>query len=354
MKKKVSMLLALTLMLSLCCTSFASAAEPKEPQVRANGYIVEFPDAKPFVDENSRTLIPVRFATESLGATVTWDNPTQTATISKNGVTVDVKIDSDTLTVTEKGTTKTVQMDTKAIVKDNRTYVPIRFVAESLGGFVDYSDAYGTVGIYQDVLTKEQITELRAYPYTQSKGAISYETAQKTWTQDDLDYNYGQYRDSFNGTNGYSNAKEYLYHDLARNSRYPFEALNIVLENSTKDKFYDCVAKEAVAELSYISDNIEFGFIADSSCIYQQDNVSSLTTTVRGIATVKCKIKPNKLTAEEMYLVSKHGFNYIPQGVYVTMPVDVHMNTQANYCVNVHTIVPLADQTPTDPTGGIQ
>ncbi|HOA98329.1 MAG TPA: stalk domain-containing protein, partial [Acetivibrio saccincola] len=41
--------------------------------VTVDGKKVVFPDAKPFIDENGRTLIPVRFVTEDLGATVEWN-----------------------------------------------------------------------------------------------------------------------------------------------------------------------------------------------------------------------------------------------------------------------------------------
>ncbi len=352
MKKTLSLLLATTMMVGILGVS-ASAAEPEDITVRVNGYAVDFPDAKPYVDENSRTMIPVRFATESLGAEVAWDNDTQTATIAKDGITVDVTIGSDTLKVAGDGKITTVEMDTEAIIKDSRTYVPIRFVAEALGAYVDYSDTYKTVGIYQDKLTAEEIAQLRAYPYTQSNYAISYADYKAEETKEKTDYYYGTVRDSFHNDNGFANAKEYLYHTGNRLSSFPLKELEMTLEGASVDTFYDYVVKEAVSEMSYTSSNIEFHFLADTSSIYQQDDFDSLTTTVRGIATVQCKVLPTELTNEEMAMVGRIGFNYIPQGVTVTMPVDVHMNTQANHNVNIHTIVPLAEQTPTDPTGGI-
>ncbi|HYF92985.1 MAG TPA: stalk domain-containing protein [Symbiobacteriaceae bacterium] len=39
-------------------------------------------DVAPFVDENSRTLVPVRFVSEQMGAAVGWDGPTQTVTVT--------------------------------------------------------------------------------------------------------------------------------------------------------------------------------------------------------------------------------------------------------------------------------
>jgi len=127
---------------------------------------VDFPDAQPYIDKNDRTLIPVRFVAESLGADVSWYGATNTAYCKKNGITVAITIGNKNLKVTKNGKTSTVVMDTEAVNGQSRTYVPIRFVAEALGAYVDYSTLYRTVGIYQDVLTPEQIELLRSYPYT--------------------------------------------------------------------------------------------------------------------------------------------------------------------------------------------
>ena len=135
--------------------------------VRVNGREVRFTDAHPYIDENNRTMIPLRAAVEALGAEVTWSQATRTASISKNGVTVDVTIGSDTLTVNDNGVLSYVTMDTMAVLnpEEGRTYVPIRYVAESLGAFVDYSDAFRTVGIYQDQLTPDEIRYLQSFDW---------------------------------------------------------------------------------------------------------------------------------------------------------------------------------------------
>lgn len=357
MKKKLSILLTLALVVGITCTTCVIATEPQVPKVRVNGFLVEFPDAKPFVDKNSRTMIPVRFATEKLGAAVHWNDPTQTATISKNGIDVAVTIGSDTLQVKEKGTVKTVKMDTSAILKDGRTYVPIRFVAESLGGYVDYSDTYDTVGIYQNVLTADQIAKLRAYPYTQYENAISYKQATERMSNEDLKDKYGTDREGFLNENGYANAREYLYN--WRLKTFPakptsnFKGLDTVFSSESRDEYYDMVVKEAIAEMTYTSDTIEYGFIADSSCVYQSDSMSNLVTTVRGIATVKRKAPVDQITGDEMVRKNLGGFNYLPLNVTATIPVDVHMAT--GYCgltICILDTVPLAGQDPVATDGG--
>jgi hypothetical protein len=345
MKRKLPIFLAVVMLVGALCASGASAADTKPAlSVRVNGYIVSFPDAQPYVDENSRTMIPVRFATEQLGATVAWDGKANTATITRTGITVVVTIGDSNLRITRNGKVTTVSMDTQAVLKDSRTFVPIRFVAEALGAYVDYSDVYNVVGIYSDVLTAEQITKLRAYPYTQNEHAVSYETSKATDTEQELIYFYGSDRDSFNGAFGYANAREHLYNCISRIATYHFKAIDKVIKAAANDEFFDLVVQEAKAEVAYTSDNISFEFTADSSCIYQEDHVNGITTAVRGIVAMTCHIKPTELPGDEMAMIGHYGYTQVQQGVTVYIPVDIHMNTQSNYNVNINTIVPLDGQ----------
>ena len=98
-------------------------------EITSNGITIEFPDAKPFIDENGRTQIPVRAVTESLGAAVDWNGAQHLVTINGNGVDISLTIGSDIINVNGKPT----QMDTAAVIIDERTYVPIRYVAEAMG-----------------------------------------------------------------------------------------------------------------------------------------------------------------------------------------------------------------------------
>ena len=109
--------------------------------VTVDGKAVNFPDAKPFIDENGRTLIPVRFVTESLGATVEWIEKYQEVKIKKDNVNISIMINDRDIVV--NGRIKT--MDTKAIIKEDRTFVPIRYVAEELGATVGWDPNTRTV-----------------------------------------------------------------------------------------------------------------------------------------------------------------------------------------------------------------
>jgi len=109
--------------------------------VTVDGKKVVFPDAKPFIDENGRTLIPVRFVTEDLGATVEWNAEDREVYITKDKSNVLIRIGQERILV--NGITKT--MDTKAIIRYDRTYVPIRYVAEGLGATVGWDAGTRTV-----------------------------------------------------------------------------------------------------------------------------------------------------------------------------------------------------------------
>ncbi len=236
MKKRIILFLALTLVFSCFCTLGAAAAYEDGPSVRVNGRLVEFPDGQPYIDAHDRTLIPVRFVAEELGADVSWDGKTRTAIIKRGGVEVDITIGNSVLTVKRDGVTDKVTMDTEAVLAHDRTYVPIRFVAEQLGAFVDYADYYRTVGIYNDVLSKEEIERLSSYPL---------DAVCNTGTP------LPRYAlvDGRNST--FANCRELEWSDN-----------NGAFHNSQK------TLDEAISEMNYHSDNLDIEFRTDASCFY--------------------------------------------------------------------------------------
>lgn len=109
--------------------------------VKIDGTAVSFPDQKPYIDSNNRTLVPMRAPMETMGATVDWNNDTRQAIFEKNGTTVVFTIGSTTYTV--NGVKKT--MDTQAIITGDRTCIPIRYAAEAIGARVDWDHNTYTV-----------------------------------------------------------------------------------------------------------------------------------------------------------------------------------------------------------------
>lgn len=138
--KKLALVIIMSLLISLIgVTIIVNGTEGVN--VTVNGKMVNFPDAKPFIDENGRTLLPVRFVTEELGATVEWNAGEQKAYVKKDATIVTIKINDKDILV--NGLIK--RMDTKAIIKEDRTFVPIRYTAESLGASVGWDGSTRTV-----------------------------------------------------------------------------------------------------------------------------------------------------------------------------------------------------------------
>jgi hypothetical protein len=118
-----------------------------------NGDRVNFPDAEPFIDGNGRTQVPVRFISEALGAEVGWEGSTKTVTISQGDKEINIVIGKMEYTINgEKNL-----MDTEALLKEDRTFVPVRFVSEGLGARVDWDPAVRTV--YIDTREKGDIKD---------------------------------------------------------------------------------------------------------------------------------------------------------------------------------------------------
>ena len=99
-------------------------------------------DVAPVI-RNDRTMLPIRFIAEALGAEVKWDDETDKVTIIKDGIEIIIFIGSAVAFVNNE----TVELDSPAFIENSRTYLPIRFVAENLGAEVKWNDAEKTVTI---------------------------------------------------------------------------------------------------------------------------------------------------------------------------------------------------------------
>jgi len=102
-----------------------------------------FPDAQPFIDSNGRTQVPARFIGERLGATVTWDGAAQKAVFVKGNKKLVLYIGKKEYELDGK----ILQMDTAALLHEDRTYVPARYVAEAFGATVRWDSVIKTVYI---------------------------------------------------------------------------------------------------------------------------------------------------------------------------------------------------------------
>ncbi|CAH2212058.1 stalk domain-containing protein [Tepidibacter aestuarii] len=117
-------------------------APNKSVNVNIDGKIVTFPDQKPIlIKAESRTIVPVRFITEHLGGTVSWDEDTKTAMIKLDGKKVELPVNKKYAKVDGEQ----VELDSSAKLISNRTFVPLRFVCETFGYDVSWDDKTDTV-----------------------------------------------------------------------------------------------------------------------------------------------------------------------------------------------------------------
>lgn len=120
--------------------------------VLVNGNSVEFTDAAPFI-ENDRTLVPMRAIFEALGAQVSWDEEMKTVVsydpVSDTSITM--QIDSDKMFVGESE----AKLDVAAKIVDDRTFVPLRAVAEGMQSEVKWDGETKTVTIQKEIPSED-------------------------------------------------------------------------------------------------------------------------------------------------------------------------------------------------------
>lgn len=98
-------------------------------------------EVEPFI-ENDRTLVPIRFISESLGYQVKWNNSERSVIITDSEMgNVVLYIGKQNYMV--NGVKKV--SDVSPMIRNDRTFVPLRFVAESFGHEVDWNSENRTV-----------------------------------------------------------------------------------------------------------------------------------------------------------------------------------------------------------------
>lgn len=105
------------------------------PLVIVDMDLVTFPDAKPYLDhEINRVRVPIRFVAEAMGAKVAWDGPTQTVTITREGLEIKLVINQSAASVNGR----TILIDAPPKLVQDRTMVPLRFISKAFGAKVDW------------------------------------------------------------------------------------------------------------------------------------------------------------------------------------------------------------------------
>lgn len=110
-------------------------------------------DVAPFIN-NERTLVPIRVISENLGYNVNWDNNSRKVTVKNNDKTIELFIGKKNVSV--NGVDNSI--DVAPMIKNERTFVPLRFISESFDNDVKWDNDSRVVKINKKVTIKSDIT----------------------------------------------------------------------------------------------------------------------------------------------------------------------------------------------------
>ncbi len=114
---------------------------------------------KPVLNEDGRTLIPIRAFIESVGGIVGWNAENREVIISLNGNVLNLNLDESISYFNAEA----FDMDTQPTIINNRTMVPLRFVSEKLGFDVNWVASERKINI-------EALSRIQNLEYLQLNG----------------------------------------------------------------------------------------------------------------------------------------------------------------------------------------
>lgn len=138
-------ILSILLIMNLSILSYGE----KAIHIIVNEKPIDLKDAAAFVDPNGSTLVPIRFVADNLGARTFWDDKTQIATITKKQKKIEIRILEKKILI--DGTV--FETKSHGMIRDARTYVPLRLIAEGFDADVNYDHKSKTVNIITNDIT---------------------------------------------------------------------------------------------------------------------------------------------------------------------------------------------------------
>ncbi|MDN4083032.1 copper amine oxidase N-terminal domain-containing protein [Paenibacillus polymyxa] len=109
-------------------------------------------DAEP-INRNGTTLVPFRTASEALNAKVSWDPKEKAVTVSRNGVSVKLFVNSAKAYINGQP----YSIEQPASIVDGTTMVPVRVIGEALGANVKWEPESQSVVVYEQSTISEAL-----------------------------------------------------------------------------------------------------------------------------------------------------------------------------------------------------
>lgn len=138
-RKKLSILIS-TFLLLIAILSFTVVAEANYSGISQNGH----------------TMIPIRGVFQTMGAKVEWDQASKQILVERDNFSVLLQINSKSAKVNgeEKG------LSIAPFVRDGVSYLPLRFISESIGAVVNWDQITNVAEIlYEGKVIKVKVTE---------------------------------------------------------------------------------------------------------------------------------------------------------------------------------------------------
>ena len=182
MKKLITLLLTITMVMGLVLP--VAQADNSQITVTINDQQIQFDQPPVIID--GRTLVPLRAIFEGLGATVDWNDETQTVIatkiktggfvptffgglsmscplIGKGAITIKISVNDNKLYVNDN----VVNLDVPAQIINDRTLVPVRAVSEAFACEVNWDEKNKAVKIENELFLPCEIWYLSEYgtPY---------------------------------------------------------------------------------------------------------------------------------------------------------------------------------------------
>lgn len=162
---KIISITTVILLIFLLSTPILSFAETSNISVYIDDKHVSF-RTNPYM-ENDRVMVPMRKIFEELGATVTWDNDTQSVTAVKDKTTAILAIGLNIMYINSEPTA----LDNPPALVYDTTYVPLRAVSEALGCVVEWENDKNKVIITSELSDNLSTVFYQAYNTVPDFGA---------------------------------------------------------------------------------------------------------------------------------------------------------------------------------------
>ena len=278
------------ILIMLCLTvSMFTVVSADGITVTVNGESLVF-DSEPII-ENDRLLVPMRVIFEALGADVSWDDSSKTASAVLGNNSVRITIGESVL---YKNGSK-ITLDCSATIKNSRTLLPVRAVSEGLGADVDWNENEKTVIITSgaDVGASGEVSESDFQKFVADK------TAKTAFETVDLPIEVEKYSADFADDiqNNIENVKKYIS-DVWNHCQT--EALIGILDSSNTeysvDENFEIMINEVISRAKKDAEN-ELEFLSEKNILVVSYKTEVPNTAVyAGIA-----LKDGAATLFELY-----------------------------------------------------